>query len=234
MNDVTNADENQIERIVHEVMRRLLSMNNPAEAGRPSSVTSTVTGSGGNGSTAAAAQTLRVADRVVTMARLSGQLNGITQVEVSPGAIVTPLVVDELREQGIRLERAPAARARNPKAADAPPLVLMADAAQARRVTPLLEQLAVNWHHLPASDAADQTAELPTSGRTIVLTADWARVVCQANRRPQLRAAVVCSTATVQQACRQTDPNVLVIDATPLSDTQLHEVIRQYVRGERS
>ena len=234
MNDGTNVDEAQIERIVHEVTRRLLALNQPADGHRSPEPAPPVAAAGANGHAARAARTLRVADRVVTMARLAGRLEGITLLQVMSNAILTPLVVDELREQGIRLERQPARSTDAATPADNATLWLVAEDDEARRVAAVLDAAADKWRQLPADgDATGQINAMPPQTCALVLTADWANAVCRLNRRPEIRAAVAWSAATVEQACRQMDPNVLVIDSARLSEAPLHDAIRRYVQHVR-
>ena len=55
---------------------------------------------------------LTVAARVVTMAELSGRLDGLRRLVVLPDAVVTPAVRDELRRRGVALVRSAPARQR--------------------------------------------------------------------------------------------------------------------------
>ena len=76
----------QLEWIVREVVRRLQSSTT---ASPPTPSTSR----------------LAIADRLVTTETLRNQLDGITHVEVMTRAVVTPAVVDLLRERQIVLVR---------------------------------------------------------------------------------------------------------------------------------
>ena len=81
---MTEAD---IERIVQEVVRRLLSLGMQVTANPQS--------------------TLTIDERVVSLATLQGKLEGIQQLQVEPKAVVTPSVRDELRQRKIELVRMP-------------------------------------------------------------------------------------------------------------------------------
>lgn len=74
----------EIERIVQEVIRRLTLAG--VRINKPSS-------------------TLQLEDRIVTLAKIEGQLEGIQQLVVMPKAVVTPSVRDELRDKKIELVR---------------------------------------------------------------------------------------------------------------------------------
>ena len=81
MRGVSEAD---IERIVQEVIRRL-----------------TATGAQVGGASAE----LEIHDRVVTLATLDGQLDGVRQLVVRPKTVITPSVRDELTDRNIKLIR---------------------------------------------------------------------------------------------------------------------------------
>ena len=77
--------EADIERIVQEVIRRLISAGHPVAGSKPS--------------------TLTIEERVVSLATIEGRLEGIQQLVVPPKAVVTPSVKDELRQKNIDLIR---------------------------------------------------------------------------------------------------------------------------------
>jgi len=79
---VTDAE---IERIVQEVIRRLMSLGVRVGSSPMSALT--------------------IEDRVITLSTIEGQLEGIQQVIVQPKAVVTPSVRDELRQKKIELLR---------------------------------------------------------------------------------------------------------------------------------
>ena len=76
----------QLEWIVREVVRRLQSANK-------------------NAASDAVASRLALSERLVTMETLRNKLEGVQQVDTVPGAVVTPAVVDFLREKQITLVR---------------------------------------------------------------------------------------------------------------------------------
>ena len=82
--------EEQVERIVVEVIRRLEALQ----------VAGTEHGS-------SPAAELRITDRVVTMRSIEGRLNGVTRIVVKRRAVVTPAVRDELKQRKIELVEAP-------------------------------------------------------------------------------------------------------------------------------
>jgi hypothetical protein len=79
-------NEEQVEWIVAEVIRRLRRMN-----GTNNQTASSVT------------EEVRIPDRVVTLRSLDGRLKGIKRVWVRQRAVVTPAAKDELKTQKIEL-----------------------------------------------------------------------------------------------------------------------------------
>ena len=77
------------ERIVEEVIRRLVERGVQMAPAGASELTSE----------------LNLDDRLVTLATLGKQLDGIKQVTVPHRAVVTPSVIDELRGRSITLVR---------------------------------------------------------------------------------------------------------------------------------
>lgn len=78
--------QEQLEWIVREVVRRLQSPNTDGEG------------------TVHVAR-LSLTDRLVTTETLRNKLVGVTHVDTIPGAVVTPAVVDLLRDRDITLVR---------------------------------------------------------------------------------------------------------------------------------
>lgn len=84
----------QLEWIVREVVRRLQSTVVASPLMRMTTpLTTPITAR------------LAIADRLVTTETLRNQLEGITHVDVTARAVVTPAVVDLLRDQQITLVR---------------------------------------------------------------------------------------------------------------------------------
>lgn len=81
-----NAD--WVETIVAEVMRRLSAQGVRVTAAEDTGATE-----------------LEIATRVISLATLSGRLEGIGRLVVKADAVVTPSVRDELRQRNIELVR---------------------------------------------------------------------------------------------------------------------------------
>jgi hypothetical protein len=83
-----SVSQTDIERVVQEVLRRLAAMGClPAKE-------------------SASGTTLSLDTRLVTMAEVNGNVQGIERVEVPYRAVVTPAARDYLRERGVKLVHA--------------------------------------------------------------------------------------------------------------------------------
>jgi len=82
-------DPEFVERVVQEVLRRLLQQGHGVGTPPP----------------AASETELRMNDKLVSLATLEGRLAGVRRLIVGPHAIVTPAAKDRLRDQGIELVR---------------------------------------------------------------------------------------------------------------------------------
>jgi len=85
------TDAELIEQVVQEVVRRLRALS-PKDRARFENL-------------AKSHRTLTIDQRVISIAVLEGQLDGVKKVVVQPKAIVTPAVRDELRDRDIQLVR---------------------------------------------------------------------------------------------------------------------------------
>lgn len=79
----------EVERIVQEVIRRLLSLGAEVHSSRQASVQ----------------PPLKLEEKVISMETIHGRLKGINQLIVKKKAVVTPSVRDELRQKKIELVR---------------------------------------------------------------------------------------------------------------------------------
>ena len=75
-----------VEYIIREVIRRLMAMANEPSRNE--------------------GDTVKITDRLVTMATLDGRLANVKRLIVGKKSLVTPLVKDELRSRKITLEYA--------------------------------------------------------------------------------------------------------------------------------
>jgi len=193
----------EIDAIVAEVVRRLQLV---AQAPPPATEAA--------GSDRPPGSTLRVTNRVVTLAQLEGRLAGVTQVLVLPKAVVTPAVLDELKQRGIRLTRCP-------KLAEAGRgaewLVVAADPAVARKLDDERRGETVLARIVTAADvqqAVRRLAEHCRAGQRAVWVArEPFAAVAAAFGTKSLRAAYITAPNEVAAAVQQISANVLVFDA---------------------
>ena len=87
---MTDVDAALFEKIVEEVIRRLLKRGVVVGHNLPA---------------AEPTQNLEINDKLVTLATLQDRLNGVAKLLVPRRAVVTPAVKDELKDRGIELLR---------------------------------------------------------------------------------------------------------------------------------
>ncbi|MFZ5831506.1 MAG: hypothetical protein ACOY3P_15590 [Planctomycetota bacterium] len=177
--------------------------------------------------------------RLVTLADLDGRLERARTVLVSPGAVVTPAVRDELERRRIRLGvAAPAA----PEAVDSEQkenlrlvLFVHARAAAVDTATGLLAPLGLQL--VPAEGACviaavDRLAEEVTQAKTVALlvTRYGAAASCLANRKPGLRAIVAHDAEAVARDARMVGANLLIVDPAGLGLHRLRKAVAEFTR----
>jgi hypothetical protein len=241
-----------IERIVQEVLREL---RQAGATGLPSSPAAGAgaAGSATTGATAglpssavgarpdkpsAAAQPgqLTVSGRVVTLSALDGRLAGVHQVVVSPQAIVTPAVRDELRRRNVALRFAatPAPGAASPATLLA--LVVHRDAGDAAPLVAALsgEPVVVRQENLDCVIAASQRlagVAAAGNGLGLLLTRYTSAAICLANRLQGVRAVLATDVAPTAAAAAAIGANVLVADPKLLGYGRLKRIVLDYCRA---
>ncbi len=182
---------------------------------------------------------LRLDEHVVTLTLLDGKLNGIRCVEVSPGAVLTPSVRDELRKKRIKLERADATGAATDSAGNGAPRLSLAAVTRSFDPGSLLDALAAD--HASAEqivsdcvfEATRRVVECITDdGRIgVILTTRPVTAVCMANRQLGVRAAWAAEAESVQEAVDGIGANLLVVNPRSYSHFALRAVVRNFVNG---
>ena len=208
-----------IERVVREVISRL--------AGRIGAETEKLA----KGESEEYDQPLRISGRVVSLEQLPDQLEGLRQIVVTTGAVVTPAACDVLREAEVTVVYDTPTGANEPSRAS---LAIGATVAGGTTVA-LLNQL-------KSETQVEQIAgsELPLvverlsgavehEGRVgVLLTSETAAASCLANRRPAVRAAVVDGVADVGDAIRTIGANLMVLDPRGRSMFDLQRCITTF------
>lgn len=214
-----STEQNEMEQIVREVLRRL----------REREITNEVRAE--PAATRDQPQVLELADRLVTLATLHGKLAGIEQVLTKPGTVITPSARDELKAKQIKLEFAVRPLDRN-----RPHRQLVLAATTNYNAGPLLRSLAaggVGIRQFSESDWKEavkkMTVELknsPASG--VMLTDRPAAAACLANRDCAIRAAVAADERSAKDAVESLDANLLVVDPAAHSLWALQNLLKEY------
>lgn len=226
-----------VEAIVREVCRRLQQLSDGGTAG--------VGDAAGKEQQASArlvvreptvdAAQLQLADRTITMGLVAGRLDGVKEVLVPAGAVVTPSVRDELRKRHVVLRMA-GERATETSikaglvlgvAGDADPNGAAVAAAQAEAGA--VERLDDDC----VLEVVQQMTQAVAAQRRIglVLTDRPAVAICLANRQTSIRAAWGVSVASVRKAMELIGANLLVVHPAQHSIHELRGMIREFLSG---
>lgn len=210
------ADADFIERVVREVLAALrpkLNVPDPV----PTSQAETNP-----------QQAVQIANRLITLETLRGRIDKCRELRVSSKAIVTPAVVDELRDRRIKLVRCDhighasgeknsqwqVAADRSPASQSAMQLLLASE-----------PQLRI------ASGAASLTdwKPSPNGARTLIaITEDAMQTTFEFNSH-RIKAAICKTAHDVKEACHSFQARVLVIDARCGLSHELVESLRQEI-----
>lgn len=181
--------------------------------------------------------TLRITDRLLTLASLEGKLAGIRKILVPKQTVVTPAVKDFLRKQKIDLEWSldseKQACSRNsskiwlalhiiPKE----PVALIDFLAKQGNVTKESFSCIVKTVHA----AVDWARQNPDS-RLVIVSSFAAAAVCLANRYRELRAIRAVGTGQVAADTKEINANLMVIDPYGISPYQLQEYAKSYLQA---
>ncbi|MEZ6135077.1 MAG: hypothetical protein R3C53_09230 [Pirellulaceae bacterium] len=154
---------------------------------------------------------LRLDEQLVTLEQLRDRLAGVRCVEVLRRAVVTPAVVDELRQRGIRLQRIDITATR----VEPHDLLILAPASKHTRQLDEYKLLA-------ADDTAMGLTQL-TSHLTEAVCANakssaiWCsgqpyQALLATKTSPSLRAVLLPNMAELRRAVAEAAPNVLIVD----------------------
>jgi hypothetical protein len=178
---------------------------------------------------------LVVSSRVVTMADLTGRLNGARRVVVSREAVVTPAVRDELLRRGIALTHADSSNGHLPPAVrlvmittgtDFDPAALVAGLGRDGLKT---EHSALNCLIAATGQLATEVAKPNTLG--VLLTRHTAAGLCLANRLGGVRAITGADAPAVAAAAAAVGANLLVADPQAGTFFQLKQMVTEFGRG---
>ena len=217
------AAEEQIDRIVREVLRRLQS--GPTAAGGTSTLEKQSIGN-----------ELHLSLPVISVARLEGKLAGVKRVVISPKAVITPAAKDLLREQKIELARGEVS---NQQASNNQLTLAIGVAETPYEASALSRELKTEnqpIEELARTGLASVTEELSEQvargGRLgLLLTSNVAAAACLANRTRSVRAAEArCATST-KEAVKGLGVNLLVVNPVGKSTFELKRMIQVFLAG---
>lgn len=237
------GQEFDLEAIVREVFRRLQD-GGGAQAG----------GEGGDSDGAGTAQPtsaappvapaapvapepgrLSIAHRTITLELVKGRLQGVREVLIPAGAVVTPSVRDELRKRQIALRFHDGSASH----ASAPAGVVLGIAGPRRIAGAALAAVTAETAGATRIDSdcvvdvIRQVSQAMTRRGWIglVLTDRPALALCLANRWSDLRAAWGVNVVSVGEAARWIGANLLIIDPSQHGLYELRGMIREFVAG---
>ncbi len=229
-----NVDPQQIASIVQAVLQQLqhaspsaapVAVTPASPAAVPLVAGSAVAGSAG---------TLKLTDPVVTWELLRGRLSGIQLVQVGPRTVITPLVRDELRRLGIRLERGTSPLAA-PQHASCVGGLLVRD--ETRWTAEAVAQgTGAAWSVQRGLDELLTPLRSSAEGayrHAVVVTPRWAELAWQIGRDTGLRAVAVHSVATLEQAWLQLQPQVLVVNSSLQSLASVQAIVQAFATRVR-
>ncbi len=237
-----------LERIVREVTRRLREMPEFASsfadsaASIPSDETNAEVSAPTTGlapsptSVPAATGVVRLAALVVTLAEVTGRLEGAREVVIGPRAILTPAVRDLLIQRRIALTRTAA----ETRVASGPAILLVAGWAmighEPERYWQQLERLGMETRQVDGSSLPDILQEMATrlaggACQGMLLTDQTAATLCLANRHPGVRAILATGVNTVRGDIEAVGANLLVVSPRGLTAYQLGSLAREFCQA---
>ena len=221
------ATTEEIERVVREVIAQLGVASKTAAAPAPADAPPVVAPAARHGD-------LFVDSRVVTLESISGRLHGAKRLLVSPRALVTPAVRDELRRRGVALVReSGAACARKGHAR----LLLVVGRTRygPNAVLQMLAQEGIDVQ-TESSDcmiaSTDKLAAAAVQGQLGLLwTGHAAAGLCLANRHRGVRAVLAAGVAATAAAVSAVGANLLVIDPMVGTAYEKRLILREFCLG---
>ncbi|MDR1957892.1 MAG: hypothetical protein LBQ54_02415 [Planctomycetaceae bacterium] len=176
---------------------------------------------------------LNLTGRLITLATLENQLNGIRKVQVSPVAVVTPAVKDFLRKKNITLERTKDSSNQNAPVRkiwlalhhlQKEPSLLVDDLAKQGDLKCEPFHCIIQTVH-----AAVDWAKMFPESRLIVVTSFTAAAVCLANRHKELRAVLGNNAAQITQDTKAVNANMMVMNPHGVSPYQLQDFSKAFL-----
>jgi hypothetical protein len=166
-------------------------------------------------------------DRVVTLSSLDGRWDQTRRLVLTPNAVLTPSVKDELRKRRVRVEY---------RAADvAPPVIALACCTHTPHAGHLAARLAasVPAQVVPAARLVEAVRELAQwvvadHRLGVLLTDDPLSGVCLANRRQAVRAAWPRCLRELPAVITAIGANVLVVDPLGVTTRDFERMVEMF------
>ena len=225
---------NEIEQIVNAVLNRLRSMNAlPAPATSATSQKPVVDSAPKNNAEPKNTAELNLPEKLVTLELLRNRLEGVTSLRVLSNAIVTPAVVDELRDRGIELLRRakrPAGSRGNEQPAERADfsdfLFVVESESYAAGVYP---GQAIKSHGNQIADTKRIAAHINGGGKAAIwcATKPYAAQLAAASSIA-LRPVYMRTPEEFQQMHKEVAPNVIVVDATSWNKDRIVELANSW------
>jgi len=191
---------------------------------------------------------LVIDDRLVTMQSVEVALAGKRSLRVHPKAIVTPAVLDLLRERKIQLVRGLQATRTPSSPTQLPATVANAVASSAARIPPVLVCGSAIWfeslpRHLCPQQAVVESGEdagvvtrarqhrLQGGRHTIWLTAKPFAAAAAVHQGSDLVAIQLPSLLELAPALEQTQPQLMIIDASKWTVAAVGNLVRTLARA---
>jgi hypothetical protein len=174
-----------------------------------------------------AANRLRLELPLITLEQLRSNLSGIQVLEVPRRAVVTPAVLDELRQRGVKLQRlSPHELRQSSSTQSSPSLMLVAPAG-------IVKQQGAGAKLV--EDADSQTTlhtiseHVFTPGHGVVWCSPRPFAAAMAIRgQAQLRAVQLTSLSDLKQAVAEAQPNLLIVDPRQWSAPAIANLLRTW------
>lgn len=178
-------------------------------------------------SIAASPGELNIGQKLVTLESLVGRLEGVHVVRVLPRAVVTPAVIDELRQRKIRLEKSIATETSTTVAGDRR-LLMMASREKLGMVSRMGEFAAASDNC--TADVGRITAHMNSGGLAAIWSAKTPfAAIRAAAANPVLRAVQLAEVKDLERAYSEAEPNVLIVDDTKWKAECLVQLAQQWI-----
>ena len=212
----------EIETIVQVVLQRL----DAAARGR-SDVSATPSTKGGQA--AAKRGILQLTDKLITLEAVAGRLDGLQCLQVLPKAVVTPAVLDELRDRSIQLERASQVHdvLSQPRFDQ---LLIIAAAEHRAESQAIAEFAAVSQNQ--AADVRRIVAHLNSGGKAAIWNSCTPFAAIRAAcGHTKLAAIQIWRIEDLERAIGEAEPNLLILDSSEWDSSKMVELADRWRRS---